>query len=60
MERYKDLNINPRYVFQRMEINFQQYQKYVPYSCLISDMEYALVGQVQERQRNHDAESEGH
>ena len=46
MNHYKQINIAPKYVHERTEFTIQQYLKIVPYSCLIEDMEYALVGQV--------------
>ena len=44
MRNYKRINIEPKYVHGRTEFGFQQYNKYVPYSCLIDDLEYAFVG----------------
>ena len=44
MSKYKQLNIEPRYVHQRQEFNYQHYLKYVPNSCLINFFEFALVG----------------
>ena len=49
MSNYKYLNIEPKYVHNRTEFGFQQYLKYVPYSVLIEDLEYAFVGQIQAR-----------
>ncbi len=46
MAKYKKLNIEPKYVHEMTEFGFQQYLKYVPYSCLIADLEYAFVGQI--------------
>ena len=46
MAKYKKLNIEPKYVHEMTEFGFQQYLKYVPYSCLIDDLEYAFVGQI--------------
>jgi len=49
MQKYKQLNIEPKYVHEMTEFGFQQYMKYVPFSCLIADLEYAFVGQIQAR-----------
>ena len=46
MRKYKQLNIEPKYVHEMTEFGFQQYLKYVPYSVLIADLEYAFVGQI--------------
>lgn len=46
MNNYKKLNIEPRYVHERQEFGFQQYLKYVPFSCMIQDLEFAFVGQL--------------
>lgn len=46
MANYKKLNIEPKYVHMMTEFGFQQYLKYVPYSCLIADLEFGFVGQI--------------
>ena len=46
MAKYKYFNTEPKYVHSRTEFGFQMYQKQVPYSCLIPDMKWALVGQI--------------
>lgn len=46
MRNYKRINIEPKYVHEMTEFGFQQYNKYVPYSCLIDDLEFAFVGQI--------------
>ena len=46
MRNYKRINIEPKYVHEMTEFGFQQYLKYVPYSVLIADLEYAFVGQI--------------
>ena len=46
LNEYKRKNIKPKYVHARTEFTFNQYQKFVPYSCLIEDLEYAFCGQI--------------
>ena len=58
MRNYKRINIEPKYVHEMTEFGFQQYNKYVPYSCLIDDLEYAFVGQIQAKIRHLDLVSE--
>lgn len=58
MSNYKKLNIEPKYVHEMTEFGFQQYLKYVPYSSLIADLEYAFVGQIWNALRKDDTFSE--
>lgn len=58
MKNYKAINIEPRYVHQRQEFGFNQYLKYVPYSCLIQDLEYAFVGQIKQKVQQADYDRE--
>lgn len=58
MSNYKRINIEPKYVHEMTEFGFQQYNKYVPFSCLIEDLEYAFVGQIQSKIRHLDLVSE--
>lgn len=43
LDKYNEFNIKPRYVFHKTEYTFQNYVKYVPYSCLIEDFIQAFV-----------------
>ena len=42
MLKYKALNIKPKYVTARTEFTYNQYLKFVPFSCLIADLKFAF------------------
>ena len=46
MLKYKALNVKPKYVTAKTEFTFIQYLKFVPYSCLIADLNFAFFGQI--------------
>jgi hypothetical protein len=58
MNKYKQLNIEPRYVHQRQEFGYQAYIKYVTNSCLINFLEFALVGQCKKKIKSGNVELE--
>ena len=58
MRNYKKLNIEPKYVHEMTEFGLQQYIKYVPYSCMIEDLEFAFVGQIKAKIKSPDMMSE--
>jgi hypothetical protein len=43
MEEYKNINIKPKYVKDRMTINFEKFNAIVPSSCIIRELQYILV-----------------
>ena len=43
LNKYNELNLKPRYVFDRIEYTYQVYIKYLPMSCLIEEFKSALV-----------------
>ena len=43
MDEYKDINIKPKYVKDRVTINFEKFNAIIPNSCIIRELQYVLV-----------------
>jgi len=55
LNRYIHLNIKPAYVPIKMEYSFSNFIKYLPYPCLIRELEHAFVKQIEEFKDKQDS-----
>ena len=58
LNRYIHLNIKPAYVPIKMEYSFSNFIKYLPYPCLIKELEHAFVKQIEEYKEKQDSYSD--